>query len=569
MNRTSALALLGAGCLGLLVAGTSAPAAEPLGAEPQAAEPQVAAPETAAPPIGGGHFELPPVMGPNEGAAPSEGIAKLEGVELVGNRALASQGLRSLAAPYVGRPMTAAQVEGLRQSLTRQYTDRGYINSGALIDTQTAPREGVLRFRIIEGHISEVRVRGLKGLRAAYVIHRLQGARGEVFNVNRLRERFQRLLDDPLFARLNCRILPSAKLGEAILEVDVERARPYGASAAVNNYRPPSIEEKAYSLTGIVRDLIGWGDALDASISGPIGESGGLNYSAGWQVPLNRFYTALALRSSIADSVVTEQPLEALAIKSRIERQELKLSQPLWASLTQQFNLAASAAYEKNTTSLEGIPFSFLPGSIQGVTRAVTERLAPDYSIRTPDQYLGLRLTLLHATLLDQTSSPAAFSQPDHEYLVWTGQLHYVYTIPRAHLEIEVRATDQWTHSHISDLHAVEVGGIDSVRGFRENELLVSNVHNVNLDLHWLAMPAGNPRLPGLTIGPFVDWANGHDVGEPATTFSSAGGALRLVWTHVQFDLAVGARLSHPAFVDAQRGTLQDHGVHLQLAFTL
>jgi len=559
MNRASAAAIRCLTVLCLLSAGHSA----------MAEDPPAAPPETASPPIGGGHFELPPVMAPSEGTVAREGIDKLEGVEIVGNRALPTRSLQSLAAPYLGQPLSAAQVESLRESLTRQYTDRGYINSGALIETEGPHPDGVLRFRIIEGRIAEVRVHGLKGLHAAYVINRLRGGKGEIFNVNRLRERFQRLLDDPLFARLNCRILPGAKLGEAILEVEVERARSYGASAAVNNYRPPSIEEKAYSLTGIVRDLIGWGDALDANISGPIGESGGLSYAAGWQVPLNRFYTTLALRSSLADSVVTEQPLESLAIKSRIERQELKVTQPLWTSLTQQVNLAASAAYEKNTTSLDGVPFSFLPGSIQGVTRAITERLAPDYSIRTQDQYLGVRLTLLHATLLDQSSSPAAFSQPDRDYLVWTGQLHHVFELTRAHLEIETRATVQWTHSQISDLHALEVGGIDSVRGFRENELLLSNVHNVMLDLHWLALPAGNSWTPGLTLGPFFDWANGHDVGEPLTTFSSAGGTLRLVWPHVQFDLAVGARLIRPAVVDTQHGTLQDDGVHLQLAYTL
>jgi hemolysin activation/secretion protein len=558
MNRATASAILCFTLLCLMSAGRPA----------LAADPPAASPETASPPAVGNIDLLPPVPAPSEPAA-SEGIDKLEGLEFVGNRALPSRSLQALAAPFLGRPMSAAQVESLRQSLTRQYTDRGYINSGALIDSEGPHRAGVLRFRIVEGHIAEVRVHGLKGLHAAYVINRLRGGKGEIFNVNRLRERFQRLLDDPLFARLNCRILPGAKLGEAILEVDVERARSYGASAALNNYRPPSIEEKGYNVSGIVRDLVGWGDALDANLSGPIGEGGGLGYGAGWQVPLNRFYTSLGVRASVADSVVTEQPLESLEIKSRIERDEIKLTQPLWATLTQQFNVAASAAYEKNTTSLDGVAFSFLPGAIQGLTRAVTERLAPDYSIRTQDQYLGLRLTLLHATLLDQSSSPAAFSQPDHEYLVWTGQLHHVFELTRAHLEIETRATVQWTHSHISDLHALEVGGVDSVRGFRENEILLSNVHNVNLDLHWLALPPGSSLRPGLTLGPFFDWANGHDVGQPVTTFSSAGGAVRVVWPHVQFDLAVGARLIRPGFVAGQHGSWQDDGVHVQLAYTL
>jgi len=31
----------------------------------------------------------------------------------------------------------------------------------------------------------------------------------------------------------------------------------------------------------------------------------------------------------------------------------------------------------------------------------------------------------------------------------------------------------------------------------------------------------------------------------------------------------LGVRLIRPEFVDAQHGALQDHGVHLQLAYTL
>jgi hypothetical protein len=58
-------------------------------------------------------------------------------------------------------------------------------------------------------------------------------------------------------------------------------------------------------------------------------------------------------------------------------------------------------------------------------------------------------------------------------------------------------------------------------------------------------------------------------MGEPTTTFSSTGGTLRLKWTHLQADLAVGARLIHPTFVDQQHGSWQDHGIHAQVAWAL
>ena len=126
----------------------------------------------------------------------------------------------------------------------------------------------------------------------------------------------------------------------------------------------------------------------------------------------------------------------------------------------------------------------------------------------------------------------------------------------------------QWTGSRISDLHTVEVGGIESVRGFRENELLLSNVRNLNLDLRWLLSQSAGAR-PAVTLGPFFDWASGHDVAQPTATFSSAGGTARLKWAHLQADLAVGWHLIHPDFVDQQHGSWQDHGIHAQLLATL
>jgi hemolysin activation/secretion protein len=523
-----------------------------------------------------GNFQLPPVAAPassadaaDVGAVDVDRPVHVDRIVFKGNKVLPSRTLQAAAQPYVGRDLSPAQLEELRELLTHQYTDRGYVNSGVMLDPAAPVEDGVLHLLAVEGHIKDVHVRGLKRLRPAYVIDRLRGSNHEVLNVNVLRERFQRLLDDPLFTRLNSRILPGAELGEATLDVDVERARPYALSVALNNYRPPSIGEKGYDVAGSVRNLTGWGDVFDADVNGPTDGAGGLGYSAGWAVPLNRYYTQLSFRSSYSDSVITEEPFVGLDIKSTIERQELKLTQPLWVSLIQQFNIGASVAYERNATSVAGLPFSFLPGAIDGVTRAVTTRVAPDYSFRTEHQYLGMRITFLHATLLDQSSNAATFEQPDHEYQVLTAQLHYLWELPRLPLELETRGTAQWTGARISDLHDIEVGGLDSVRGFREDELLLSNVHSLNVDLRWLALPNGNRARPGLTLGTFFDWAAGYDVGEPTTTFSSTGVTLRAKWTHLQADLAVGARLIHPSFVEQQHGSWQDHGIHAQIASAL
>jgi hemolysin activation/secretion protein len=495
----------------------------------------------------------------SEPEAQSSHTLRIDRVAFRGNKVLSSRALLAVAAPYIGREMTAADVEELRVALTRRYTDRGYINSGVVLDPDAPYRNGVLSFLVIEGHLNQIRVHGLKGLRPAYVIDQLQGPSDEVLNINELRNRFQRLIDDPLFTRINSRIEPGAYLGEATLEVDAERAKPYSIAVALNNYRPPSIGEKGYDVSGQVRDLTGWGDVLDADINGPLEFTGGVGYTLGWQIPVNHYGTQIALSASRSENVIIQQPLTLLDIRSTIEIEDLRVTQLVASSLTQQFNMGLSIAREKDSTGQAGE---------NGVTRANALRLIPEYSYRSERQYLGIRLTILYASLLDQTSETVGFVQPTSHYFVGTGQLHHLWEFSPVPLELESRMTIQHADTQISDLHQIEVGGINSVRGFQEDEILLANVKNLNIDFRWLTLAQGTSARPGLTIGTFFDWADGYNSGQPNSTFSSTGVTLRAKWPHARVDFAYGIPIIQPGFVSGQHGAWQDHGINLQLLAT-
>lgn len=516
-----------------------------------------------------GRYALPPAAA-RPAAASAEGVSiHVTRFAFRGNRALRSSALQAVADEYRNRDLSEADVEELRIALSRCYTDRGYINSGVILDPEAPFRDGTLSFLVVEGKIQKVRVRGNQHLRASYVEDRLRPDPDEILNVNVLRERFQQLLDDPLFARINSRIEPGSQLGEAVLDVDIERARPYALAVSLNNYRPPSIGEKAYDVSGQVRDLTSLGDVIDADVNGALEGSGGVGYSLGWLIPVDHHGTFLSLGASSAQTVITTEPLEALDVRSTMQRYEMRLIQTLLLTLHQQLNVGLGIAREKNWTTLAGQDFPFLPGSNDGTTRANVGRFVPDYSVRTQREFFETRVTVLYAHLLDQSSEPTAFPAPPRDYVVTTAQLHHLLQLAPLPFELETRATVQRTNDVISDLHALEIGGINSVRGFEEDELLASNVDQLNIDFRWIGLPRPSGARPGLTIGPFFDWAEGHNVGAARDTFSSCGGTLRLKWPHVQADLAVGARLIYPEFVRSQHGSLQDHGIHLQLTATL
>lgn len=518
-------------------------------------------------PSGGAALASIPADAAVAGNADSQPL-RVERIVFRGNRALPTAALRAVAAPYLGRDLTADDIEALCSALTHRYTDHGYITSSVVVDPDASYHDGVLSFLVIEGRIKEIRVQGANGLRPSYVVERLHVREDDALNTDVLRSRLQRLSEDPMIAHVTSNLETVPESVDAILDVNAQRAKPYSLSAALNNYRPPSIGEKSYDIGGQLRNLTGFGDVIDSSLSGPLEFSGGIGYTLNWQIPLNRADSAVSLSAARVNTVYPAQAQSTPEISSTIERQEFKLSQAIWGSLRQQVNVGVSIANEEESTPGYGLS-SLSPGLTPGSTHSLTASLIPQYSYRSAQQYLNLKFTALHADLRGYPPGPATYPLPDQNYFVWVGQLHDLWEFPHAPFEFESRAILQRTHSQISDLHALEIGGINSVRGYQEDEVLVSNATNLNFDFRWLALPAAASLRPGVTLGTFFDWASGHDVDQPNDTFSSYGLTFRLKWAHVQADLAYGLRLIHPAFADAQHGSWQDHGIHVQVVTSL
>ncbi|OGA68557.1 MAG: hypothetical protein A3G81_16315 [Betaproteobacteria bacterium RIFCSPLOWO2_12_FULL_65_14] len=154
-------------------------------------------------------FTLPPLrLEPLEADRVSGASMEIKSYQFEGNTVFSDAELQGMAAPFAGRIVSASELEDLRQKLTRAYIEGGYINSGAVIP-EGALKDGVLRFQIIEGRLEDMRLKGMERLRDDYVRDRL--ARGATpLNVNVLQENFRLLLSDPLFTKMDARLLPGS-----------------------------------------------------------------------------------------------------------------------------------------------------------------------------------------------------------------------------------------------------------------------------------------------------------------------------------------------------------------------
>src|SRR5271167_3662266 len=75
---------------------------------------------------------------------------RVDRISFRGESALPLSALQAVAAPYVGRDLSAADIENLRAALTHLYTDAGYINSSVVLDPNAPYHDRVLSFLVIE-----------------------------------------------------------------------------------------------------------------------------------------------------------------------------------------------------------------------------------------------------------------------------------------------------------------------------------------------------------------------------------------------------------------------------------
>ena len=511
-------------------------------------------------------FQLPPLEPAPPADQQREGAqVPVSEVLFEGNTVVATQELQKVAAPYVGRRLYAADIEELRRALTQYYVDRGYVNSGALLVADTAARQGVLSFRIIEGKVSRIQIRGLERLSEGYVTGRLVPDPDEPLNLNVLRERFQLLLDDPHFARINTRLMPGENVGDAILDLEVVRARPYQLTVFANNYRPPSIGEIAAGLSGNVRNLTGYGDLLDFRWQQTTTTPHSVSYSLGWRLPVNRYGTAVSFRADRGQSIVVEAPLNTLRITSRINSQDIGISHPFIETLKHKLTLGMNRVEQTVKSSLLDVPFSFTPGVPEGKTEVRLRRFWQEYAYRSATNAVVLRSTFTSASNNQDAASPSNLQAPPR-YRYWLGQFQYAQRLGDTGIQAVLKGVMQRADTTLLPVDSISVGGVNTVRGYRENQLLGDKGEVLSLQLD-VPVPTGGIRFPQVVVSPFYDWGRATKVGLGSDILSSAGLALKAAWQGARLDFVIAKRLKHAPAIDNVKGSLQDDRVHVQLAY--
>jgi hemolysin activation/secretion protein len=513
-------------------------------------------------PKGESKSEFPPTL-------PIEGTFRVKQFVLNGSTVFSQAEIDRVTKAFTDRPITFADVLQARSLITELYVNQGYITTGAYIPEQDFQDGGDVQITIVEGGLESIEIQGNTRLNSGYLRSRIANAGKAPLNREQLLEGLQLLRLNPLLSNLSATLEGGTKPGKSILTVKVQEAPSFDTQFSVNNNRSPSVGSFKRGVQLSEGNLFGFGDSFNVGYSNTKGSN---SWDVGYSIPISPRETTLSFNLGASKSDVIEKPFNLLEIESKSRYYELTLRQPLQRRTTSEIAVGLTFSRRESETSLgfEDIgPFPLSPGADeQGSTRVSALRFFQELTKRSDKQVLAFRSQFsLGLNTFDATSNGGTI--PDSQFFSWRGQAQWVKLIgndPESLLLL--RADAQLANRSLLSGEQFGIGGIDSVRGYRQDALLTDSglFGSAEVRLPIVRIPRWNSTI---SLAPFLEWGRGWNQGrespEVSTLFS---GGLGLRWRvadklTARLDWGIPFR----AIKSSTKTSLQENGLYFALSW--
>ena len=492
---------------------------------------------------------------------------------------------QQFAAAAAGGALSPSRAVALVQLVNRAYATAGFINSGVLVVPSADP--SVLDLRLVFGRLADAQGRPAlavewtggkaRGLSPRYVQARFPSAAGQPLDALAVEHDFRLLTEDPAIRSVSAALRPGDAPGLASLALQVRPAPRADMYIRAANDRSPSVGGEQIAAGASLRNALFGGDtiAVDGGLTDGT-ESGQLAYS----FPFIGVGTSILLRGGFNRAAVTDRPLIPLDIKTREKSAEAGIFHTLYRTPlmpregiggwrpSQSLTVGLLGAWREQRSYLLGEPFSFSPGSVDGRTEYTAARLTADYLRRHVDHVVAASLT---GTLgLGGTQSDiASVPNPSDSFTALVGRLAFAKRLTGDGLEVRGRLTAQYAPGTLYSSERLSVGGMNSVRGYREALYLVDKGAVGSVELAYpFSLSGGRGKGGGdwasFIVSAFADgaWFRNAEGPQPGRdTITSVGATLS--WTPgpwLRATVAYGHALNKVQL--PQTRDLQDKGVH-------
>jgi hemolysin activation/secretion protein len=422
---------------------------------------------------------------------------------VTGSTVFSQEDFARITAPYTNRPITLKDLFQIRSEITNLYIQNEYITSGAYLPPQKR-QDGIVEIRIVEGELEEIKVTGTRRLNPNYVRSRLAIATNKPLKRDRLLEALQLLQINPLIANISAELSAGTSSGQSLLEVQVKEADTFNTQIALDNGRSPAVGSFSRKIQINEANLLGWGDRISAIYTNTDGSNA---YDFNYTLPINPRNGTLSLSYGTSNNHVIERPFSVLDIQSNSHYYELTLRQPIIQKPTYELALGLTAGHRESKASfLDGeLPFLSSGADPQGRTRITSLRFFQEWTSRSSRQVFALRSQL--SVGLDALNATINNNSPDGRFFAWRGQAQWVRLLAPDTLLL-LRGDLQLADRPMIPFEQFSIGGLDSVRGYRQDALLTDNGIFAGAEVR-VPIARFTERNSLLQLAPFVEFGSG------------------------------------------------------------
>ncbi|MBZ8180946.1 two-partner secretion domain-containing protein [Oscillatoria salina] len=478
-----------------------------------------------------------------------------------GNSVFSDEELANVTEEFLNRRLSLGELQAVSSAITELYVNNKYITSGAYIKPQTI-ENGVVVVQVLEGKLTEIKVKTDGRLNSNYISSRIRRTTGGLVNQEQLLEGLQLLVLDELIEEVKAELLPDVQPGTNVLEIEIKEANPWDLNVVANNGRSPAVGSFRRGGGLSYNNLLGIGDRVALSYGNTDGSD---EFQASYTVPLNGRNSTLSFRYAESSNRVIEEPFNQVDIAADSRSYELSYRDPIILTPRQELALGLTFSRQESQSSILGVDFPLSPGAnANGETKISALRFFQVWTKQGENNIIGLRSEFNFG--VDWFGATENNDAPDSNFFAWRGQAQWVRQLGNENTILLTRGNVQLAAQELLGLERFGLGGLGSVRGYRQDALLTDNGAFGSLEI-WLPVGIIPENWGVLQLTPFLDmgaaWNSNSDVNIDNNFLVSTGIGLQLrLRNNLTLRLDYGIPLVD---IDSRDRTWQENGLYFSV----
>lgn len=382
----------------------------------------------------------------------------LKKIEFQGNTLYSEKQLNKLVSDRIDNYVELSQLKEIMRQITDYYYSKGYITSFAYLPAQKI-KDGVLKVNIVESKISSIKIEGNKWAKTGYLKNNVFKANGikedKVFNVNNLKKSLGKINEmNYLKGRV---ILQKGEDNESTqIVLNVEDRAPVRFVAGWNNQGRDLIGVQRASLKTGYENITGYGDRLYAT---NVFARGTYGINTNYFLPLGAYGTELRLGYGFSNVELGKEQ-KSRQINGKAHDFNVGLIQPIFENknfkLTSDvtFDMLHARTNEQVNLMHDKYDLRALRTGINAIKDDETGRWISRIEVSTGLPFLGA--TTAHEP-----------GQGCSKFVKINPSLVRVQALPFRTTGI-LKVSGQYAPLNLLPVEQIQVGGMNSVRGFKE-----------------------------------------------------------------------------------------------------